>query len=458
MINFRTIARELTHFIRQSSPLTVEEMCPITLSILCYRFAAYDVALATDGREDPWKELVCNMGSEAIEPKYALQSTLLTAGTLFGDKEVYEVFDRVTQVMSRLPKGDFCAEYVRRIDVLTKDYSAPGRRTGLFNYIMRLHGGRYIETVPMEVGSLVGLLLRRTLIRQNGMQLYDPACGVASLALMAWARNSGKFDGMVLREPTTLQADMARLSMYVNGISQYDLKNEDYLRDDWMPTERYDVIVSMPAWGQRRRIDAPMRGGLPLRYPKLAEVPYDYACILRGLESLKDDGMMIMAMPMGVLQQTGFGEAVRREIIAHNDLRAVIGMPVNMLYSTSVAFALLVFKHSDSRKDVLMINAKSLYEGHGRLNKMRAIDQQRIVHAFTGNRTIDGLSRVVSHDEIALNNFNLLPSHYVSDPMAQQRNIAEKIREINELTAQMRALTREHNEYLRQLGLPELEV
>lgn len=53
---------------------------------------------------------------------------------------------------------------------------------------------------------------------------------------------------------------------------------------------------------------------------------------------------------------------------------------------------------------------------------------------------------------------SLLPSHYVSDLMAQQRNIAEKIREINELTAQMRALTREHNEYLRQLGLPELEV
>lgn len=136
----------------------------------------------------------------------------------------------------------------------------------------------------------------------------------------------------------------------------------------------------------------------------------------------------------------------------------MIGMPVNMLYSTSVAFALLVFKHSDSRKEVLMINAKSLYEGHGRLNKMRAIDQQRIVHAFTGNRTIDGLSRVVSHEEIAQNNFNLLPSHYVTDPTAQQRSIAKKIKEINELTSQMRALTKEHNEYLRQLGLPELEV
>ena len=141
----------------------------------------------------------------------------------------------------------------------------------------------------------------------------------------------------------------------------------------------------------------------------------------------------------------------------HNDIRAVIGMPVNMLYSTSVAFALMVFQHSERRKEVLMINAKELYEGHGRLNRMGFHDRQRIVHAFSGNRTIEGLSRVVSHEEIARNEFNLLPGHYVSDPTAEQRIVAEKIKEINELTAQMRAITREHNEYLRQLGLPERE-
>ena len=246
--------------------------------------------------------------------------------------------------------------------------------------------------------------------------------------------------------------------MFVNGIKQYDLENEDFLRDDWAPAEQYDVIVSMPAWGLRRRIDAPLRSVVPLRYPEFDELPYEYACILRGLESLTDDGLMVIAMPMGVLQQPGIGEAVRREIIMHNDIRAVIGMPVNMLYSTSVAFALMVFQHSERRKEVLMINAKDLYEGHGRLNRMGFHDRQRIVHAFSGNRTIEGLSRVVSHEEIIRNGFNLLPSLYVSDPTAEQRIIAEKINEINELTAQMRAITREHNEYLRQLGLPEIEV
>ena len=448
----------MTQFIRQNSPLTVEEMCPITLSFLCYRFASYDIALATVRKEDHWKELICSIGAEDVEPKFVLQSALLTAGSLFKDKRVYEVYDRIVQVMSRLPKGEFCAEYVRLIDVLTKDYCTAARRTGLFNYIMQLHGGRYIETVPKDVGTLVGMLLNRKLRLRDGIQLYDPACGVGSLALDVWNKNSDRFDKLVLREISTLRTDMARLSMYVNGISQYDLKNEDLLRDDWSPTERYDVIVSMPTWGLRRRIDSPLKNGLPLRYPEFDEVPYDYACILRGLESLTDDGLMVMAMPMGVLLQPGFGQAVRREIIHHNDLRAVIGMPVNMLYSTSVAFALMVFQHSDDRKEVLMINAKDLYEGHGRLNKMTNRDLQRIVHAFTSNMSIEGLSRVVSHEEIALNNFKLLPSHYVSSPTAEQRNIAEKIKEINELTAQMRAITRDHNEYLRLLGLPELEV
>ena len=433
-------------------------MCPVTLSVLCYRFAAYDVALATGGGEDHWKELTRAIIRDGFEPKFALQSSLLKAGTLFRDKEVFEVFDRVVQVMTRLPEGDFCKEYVHLVDELTEDYCSPARRVGLFNYIMQLHGGRYIETVPQEVGTLVGQLLRKALLRKEDLRLYDPACGVASLALAALDRNGDRFDRLVLRETSLLQTDMARLSMFVNGINRYDLRNKDFLRDGWAPTERYDVIVSMPAWGVRRKIDAPLRNGLPLRYPEFGEVPYDYACILRGLESLMDDGVMVMAMPMGVLQQPGIGEAVRREIIMHNDLRAVIGMPVNMLYSTSVAFALMVFQHSERRKEVLMINARDLYEGHGRLSRMGFHGRQRIVHAFSENRSIEGLSRMVSHEEIAMKNFNLYPEQYVSDPTAEQRNIAEKIKEINELTAQMRAITREHNEYMRQLGLPELEI
>lgn len=458
MINYRTIARQLTLFIRQYSPLSVEEMCPITLSILCFRFAAHDRAQDTHGEVDPWGWLIRKIGEKGIEPKYLLQDTLSEAGNLFKDKEMYNLYDRVVRAAGRLPEGDFCKEYLLLIDELTKDYCVDTRRAGIFNHILQIHGGRYMETVPAEVGSLVSMLIRRFVWDRQRAVLYEPTCGVGSLGVRVFGRNASRFAGLVMREDSVLQTDMARLNLFVNSIERYDLKNEDFLRDDWMPTEHFDVIVSMPAWGLRRRIDPPLQGELPLRYPQFTELPYDYACITRGLESLKMDGMMVMAMPMGVLTQMGIGETVRREIILHKDLRAVIGMPVNMLYSTSVAFALLVFQHSERRKGVLMVNAKDLYDGHGRLNRMNLSNQQRIAQIFLGHRTVAGLSGVVEYDEIANNDFNLLPSHYVNDPTAEQRAITEKIKEINELTARMKEITLQHNEYLRQLGLPELEV
>lgn len=458
MINYRAIARRLTLFIRQFSPLSVDEICPITLSILCFRFAAYDRSILTHGAVDSWNGLLRKIGTEDIEPKYILQSALSAAGDLFEDRQMYELYDRAVGAVGRLPKGDFCREYVKLIDELTRDYCVAPRRAGLFNHILQIHGGRYIEMVPADIGTLIAQLIRRTIRLRDGLRLYDPACGVGSMGLHVLLRNKSHFSNLAMKEESTLQADMARLNLFVNSIDTYELRNEDFLKDDWTPTERYDVIVSMPAWGQRRRIDAPKQGRQKIKYSGFDEVPYDYACILRGLESLEDDGLMVMAMPMGVLTQQGMGEAVRCEIIRHHDLRAVIGMPMNMLYSTSVAFALLVFQHSENCRDVLMINAKDLFDGHGRLNRMPLYHQQRIVQCYSSHRTVPGLSRVVDVEEIAERDFDLLPSHYVSDPTSEQRAISEKIKEINELTARMREIIREHNEYLRQLGLPELEV
>lgn len=131
---------------------------------------------------------------------------------------------------------------------------------------------------------------------------------------------------------------------------------------------------------------------------------------------------------------------------------------MNLLFSTSVAFALLVFQHNERREDVMMINAKSLFEKQGRMNRMSLANVNQIVRIYATGREMEGLARRVSYGEIANNLFNLLPSQYVSNRRLEQRALEEKVRRINKLTAKMKELTREHNEYLRQLGLPELEV
>lgn len=459
MISLTNISKQLTCFIRRHSPLTVEEMCPITLAVLCYRFTTYDIAEATAGERDDWGQLLAKMDSGDVEPKYWLQTVLLQSADLYRDRlAMFDLYHRITQVMNRLPKGDFCTEYVVLIGKCSKDYCSAGRRSVLFNYILRTHGGRLLELLPYDVRTLMSQIVQHSVRGWEDLRLYDPFCGVGSLAISVMERNKGAIIDAMLTDVDTLQTDMARLNLKVNGYDGYELRTDDLLADEWSLNERYDVIASMPAWSLRRKIASIKQGELRLRYPKFGDLPYDYAVIIRALESLKENGVMVLAMPLSVLSQMGIGEEVRRGIIAHRDLKAVIEMPVNLLFSTSVAFALLVFQHNERREDVMMINAKSLFEKQGRMNRMSLANVNQIVRIYATGREMEGLARRVSYGEIANNLFNLLPSQYVSNRRLEQRALEEKVRRINELTAKMKELTREHNEYLRQLGLPELEV
>ena len=334
MISLTNIGKQLTSFLRRYSPLTVEEMCPITLAILCYRFTTYDIAEATAGERDEWRKLLETMDSEEVEPKYWLQTVLLQSADLYKDRsEMFDLYDRITQVMGRLPKGRFCLDYVMLIGECSKDYCSKGGRSVLFNYILRTQGGRYLELAPYDVRTLISQIVQRSIRGRENLKLYEPHCGVGSLTLSVLERNRDAFYKAVLSDGATLQTDMARLNMTVNGVSGYELGTEDFLDEEWSPRERYEVITSMPAWSLRRRVEGVKQGEQLLRYPEFEALPYDYAVIIRALESLKIDGVMVLAMPLGVLSQMGIGEDVRQRIIAHNDLRAVIEMPVNLLFS-----------------------------------------------------------------------------------------------------------------------------
>ena len=92
------------------------------------------------------------------------------------------------------------------------------------------------------------------------------------------------------------------------------------------------------------------------------------------------------------------------------------------------------------------------------MNRMSLANVNQIVRSYATGRNTEGLTRRVSYDEIANNLFNLLPSQYVSNRRLEQRALEEKVQRINELTVKMKELTMDHNAYLRQLGLPELEV
>lgn len=106
---------------------------------------------------------------------------------------------------------------------------------------------------------------------------------------------------------------------------------------------------------------------------------------------------------------------IREEIIKHNLLDAVIGLPENLFYGTGIPACVLVFKKNRTRNDVLFIDAsgEGNYEKGKNQNKLREQDIQKIVETYEKYETVDKYSYVATIDEIKENDYNLNIPRYV---------------------------------------------
>jgi len=83
----------------------------------------------------------------------------------------------------------------------------------------------------------------------------------------------------------------------------------------------------------------------------------DFAFLLHGLHYLKDDGVMAIILPHGLLFRGGREKAIREKLLRDGHIDTVIGLPANLFYSTGIPVSILVLKKCKKLDDVLIINA-----------------------------------------------------------------------------------------------------
>src|SRR6185312_9348048 len=90
----------------------------------------------------------------------------------------------------------------------------------------------------------------------------------------------------------------------------------------------------------------------------------DWAFIQHMIHQLADNGIMAVVVPHGVLFRGGAEGHIRRYLIEdRNYLDAVIGLPANIFYGTSIPTCILVFKKcKEHPDDILFIDASQHYE------------------------------------------------------------------------------------------------
>jgi len=182
----------------------------------------------------------------------------------------------------------------------------------------------------------------------------------------------------------------------------------------------------------------------------------DYAFIQDMVYKLKPDGIMAAVLPHGVLFRGSSEGVIRRFLIEEkNYLDAVIGLPANLFFKTSIPTCILVFKKNRLSDDnIVFIDASKNFEKAKNKNLIQKEHIQQIVNAYRNRLEIEKYSHCVTLQEIRDNDFNLnIPRYVDTFEEEEEINIHAVLADIKKLETRRAELDGQINVYLKELGL-----
>ena len=139
----------------------------------------------------------------------------------------------------------------------------------------------------------------------------------------------------------------------------------------------------------------------------------DYAFLLHGFYHLKQTGTMAIVLPHGVLFRGAAEGSIRRTLLENGSIYAVIGLPSNMFYNTSIPTCIIVLKKHREGRDVLFIDASKLFEKEKKQNVMKEEHIDHVLELYNNRKTVEKEAYLASYDDIVANDFNLNIPRYV---------------------------------------------
>lgn len=312
---------------------------------------------------------------------------------------------------------------------------------------------------PQQVSKLLAKLV--TIGKNKLKNVYDPTCGSGSLLLrVAKETDVVSFYG---QEKVATTYNLARMNMLLHGIpfNHFDIENNDTLEhpnEDHMQL-RFDAVVANPPYSAKWSADAKFLDDERFSaYGKLApKSKADYAFIQHMLYLLDDAGTMAVVLPHGVLFRGAAEGVIRKYLIKEkNWLDAVIGLPANLFFGTSIPTCILVFKKCKKNDDIFFIDASKEYESGKNQNRLTDENIEKILNTYINRKDVEKYAHAASLEEVEENDYNLNIPRYV-DTFEEEEEIDIKavMKEIKELEAKRDELDKEINVYLKELGLLE---
>ncbi len=301
--------------------------------------------------------------------------------------------------------------------------------------------------------------------------VLDFACGSGSLLLNVRRRMGPLGIGKIFgQEKNITTYNLARMNMLLHGVkdSEFEIYHGDSLTNDWdmlretnpAKVPKFDAVVANPPFSYRWEPTEAL--GEDVRFKNFGLAPKsaaDFAFLLHGFHYLKDEGVMAIILPHGVLFRGGAEARIRIKLLKDGYIDTVIGLPANLFYSTGIPVCILVLKKCKKPDDVLFINAAEHFVKGKRQNQLTDEHIAKIVDTYQHRQEEERYSRRVEMTEIAENDFNLNISRYVSTARLEQEIDLNAVHAtLVGIEGDIRTAAANHNVFLSELGLPGLPL
>ncbi len=300
-------------------------------------------------------------------------------------------------------------------------------------------------------------------------KVLDFACGSGSLLLNVRKKMGPNGIGKIFgQEKNITTYNLARMNMLLHGVkdTEFEIFHGDTLLNDWEmlkelnPAKKpyFDAIVANPPFSYRWDPTDAMGDDVRFKNHGLApKSAADFAFLLHGFHFLKDEGVMAIILPHGVLFRGGAEERIRTKLLKDGHIDTVIGLPANLFYSTGIPVCILVLKKCKKPDDVLFINAAEHFEKGKRQNRLTKANIDKIIDTYRERTEEDRYSKRISMDRIKVEGYNLNISRYISTAVAEKEIVLKDTHaDLVEIEKAIQAATHKHNGFLRELGLPFL--
>jgi type I restriction enzyme M protein len=381
--------------------------------------------------------------------------------------------DRNAKLCTIIKKiADGLAEFSDKLDTLGDAYeyligqfaAGSGKKAGEFY-------------TPQQISDILSTIVTldsqepKTGVKQRLDSVMDFACGSGSLLLNVRKKTKeagGTIGRIYGQEKNITTYNLARMNMLLHGVkdTEFEIFHGDTLTNDWdilrelNPAKKpaFDAIVANPPFSYRWEPTDAQADDVRFKNHGLApKSAADFAFLLHGFHFLKDEGVMAIILPHGVLFRGGAEERIRTKLLKDGHIDTVIGLPANLFYSTGIPVCILVLKKCKKYDDVLFINAAEHFDKGKRQNQLKDAHIAKIIETYQFRKEAPRYARRVGMEEIEKNDYNLNISRYISTAVEEAEIDLEATHgELVEIEKAIAAAKQKHNAFLKDLGLSSL--